>query len=65
VDIEKVKEIFKKDGFDLVRTRGRLIALFLFPDAHDIFLRCRVSGHISGVNILVTNHAATSPEAWG
>lgn len=62
MDLEKVKEIFKKDGFDLIRTRGRLIALFAFPMLMIFFFGAGFSGHISGVNALVINDAAASPD---
>lgn len=60
MDLEKVKEIFKKDGFDLVRTRGRLIALFLFPMLMIFFFGAGFSGHISGVDTLMINNADNS-----
>ncbi len=66
MDIRRVKKIFKKDALDLLRTRGRVIALFLFPMMMIFFFGVGFSGQVSGIDTLVVteNQNATDTIAF-
>ncbi len=59
MDLKKVQKIFKKDLLDLVRSRGRVIALFMFPMLMIFFFGFGFGGQISGIDTCVVMEEAT------
>lgn len=61
--LRNVWKIFKKDLLDLIRTRARLIALFLFPLLMIFFLGAGFGGEVSGIETIVTAENEESESA--
>lgn len=59
MNLRKITKIFKKDALDLLRSKGRLLALFLFPMLMIFFFGFGFGGQISGVGVVVTAEKKT------
>lgn len=65
MNFRRIKIIFKKDLLDLVRTRPRLIAIFLFPLLMIFFFGSGFSGQITGADALVVGENVNNLQGAG
>lgn len=63
MNFRRVRKIFKKDALDLFRSKGRLMAIFLFPMLMIFFFGAGLGGQISGINIIVVTEDNPSHDA--